>query len=186
MLNTVITLTLLLALSQASTVYADKIYKHVDEYGNVTYSDDAPSQDAEKLKLKPLNTTPPIEVRATPAKKSDVDTQAETPAVKPYKLRIASPTNDYQVGPAEQVLSVVLMTQRPLDDDHYFQLAINGEAYEKATKSNSINVNITRSLQGRRQLTATIVDAQGLTQDSTPAITIYVIRPPVSPRKTPR
>lgn len=185
MLNSAIKLTLLLALLQINMVYANKIYKHVDDYGNVTYTDDPPSQDAEKLKLKPLNTTPPVKVRATPEKKQEADTQ-EASAVKPYKLRIATPANDYQVGPSEQILSVVLMTQRPLEDNHFFQLSINGERYEQATKSNNINVNITRSLQGRRLLTAAIVNNQGLTIDSTPAITIYVIRPPVPPRKTPR
>jgi len=178
-------LCLLLAITVSAA--ADKIYKHVDEYGNITYSDEPQSANAEKVILRPINTTPPIEIKAEEASPPTATKEPEVnegPA--PYKLRIASPKDEYQVGPAEQILSVALLTNRKLDNNHFFQLYIDGQPYEQPSKSNNININVRRNLQGRRLITASIVDDNQTVIDSTPAITIYVIRPPVRPRATPR
>jgi len=167
--------------------WADQIYRHVDEEGNVKFSDSPPSEQAEKVQLKTTNTVPPIEITEEEEKPTATpEALAEPEGPPPYNLRIAQPKDEYQVGPAEQILSVLLLTDRNLDDNHYFSLSIDGEAYGEASKSNNININVRRSLQGRRLITASIVDDDGVVIDSTPAITIYVIRPPVRPKPAPR
>ncbi len=157
---------------------AEKVYKHVDKDGNVSYSDEPPSEDAEKIDVPTINTVPAIEIPVAETVEASPEAAVE-PEALPYNLRIASPKDEYQVGPAEQIVSVLLLTDRNLDENHFFQLYIDGEVYEQPSKSNNININVRRSLQGRRLITAAVVDQQGISYDNTPAVSIQVIRPPV-------
>lgn len=170
--------------SVAMMADSETIYRHVDRYGNVTYSDEPPATGgaAEEIKLKPVNTAPPVEVRATPDPTPELEAVSEP---EPYNLRIADPKDGQQIGPAIQIVSVLLLTDRNLDDGLLFQLSIDGKPYEEPTRSNNININVRRSLQGRRLLTAAIVDGNGTVIESTQAITVQVIRPPIQPRAVP-
>ena len=64
-----------------------EVYKTVDKYGNVSYSD-TPSEESESVKLPQINIQPPITPRPTPiqaataaAKPSNLPNQTENPAL---------------------------------------------------------------------------------------------------------
>ncbi|SMF22297.1 protein of unknown function [Alteromonadaceae bacterium Bs31] len=176
---------ILLLLATSPFSLAEKVYKHVDEDGNVTYSDEPPTKNAKQIQVPSINTVPAIEIPEAAEAEVAEEEETDPAAITPYNLRIASPKDEYQVGPAEQIISVLLLTDKNLEDRHFFQLLIDGEVYEQASKSNSININVRRSLQGRRLITAAIVDENGTTYDTTPPISIQVVRPPIRPRTNP-
>lgn len=173
----------LFALLFAGTCVAQQIYKSVDEYGNVTYSDEPPDKNAKALQLKPLNTAPPIEPRptptaapATPAPKVGQTTPTPGPTAINYRLRMVNPKPDQRFGPADRVLTVMLLTDHKLEQGHQFQVFIDDQP-QPATDSNNVNIALTKALQGRRQVSAAIVDGAGEIITQTKQTRIYVIRP---------
>ncbi|WP_185233208.1 DUF4124 domain-containing protein [Teredinibacter franksiae] len=174
--RTQIWLSIILLACFASNAAAE-IYKHVDEYGNVTYTDDPPTADAKTLKLKPINTTPAVELKPTLKLKPEEEEKAQP---QPLALRFVSPANNYQAGPSEQTLTVILLTNHKLQDSQFIQLLIDGTPFGEPGKSNNFNIPLQRSLQGKRVLSANVIDAAGnVITTSAETRTIYVIRPPV-------
>lgn len=165
---------------------AQTIYKSVDQYGNVTYSDEPPTNaTAEKLELKPLNTTPAI--TPAPAPSSPPVSPAPSPSPEPeatsppkqasgYGLRLVTPKSEQRFGPADKTLTVVMLTQRKLEPGLRFQVYIDGKEQE-TTDSNNVSIALTKALQGRRSVSAAVVDGAGNVIERTAERTIFVIRP---------
>lgn len=165
---------------------AQTIYKSVDEYGNVTYSDEPPANaTAEKLELKPLNTTPAITPAPTPS--PPLVSPAPSPSPEPeatrppkqasgYGLRLVTPKSEQRFGPAEKTLTVVMLTQRKLEPGLRFQVYIDGKVQE-TTDSNNVSIALSKALQGRRSVSAAVVDGAGNVIERTEERTIFVIRP---------
>ncbi|WP_018277397.1 DUF4124 domain-containing protein [Teredinibacter turnerae] len=163
---------------------AQTIYKSVDQYGNVTYSDEPPANaTAEKLELKPLNTTPAI----TPAPTPNPPLVSPSPSPEPeatsppkqasgYGLRLVTPKSEQRFGPAEKTLTVVMLTQRKLEPGLRFQVYIDGKVRE-TTDSNNVSIALSKALQGRRSVSAAVVDGAGNVIERTEERTIFVIRP---------
>ncbi|WP_028886564.1 DUF4124 domain-containing protein [Teredinibacter turnerae] len=165
---------------------AQTIYKSVDQYGNVTYSDEPPANaTAEKLELKPLNTTPAITPAPTP--NPPLVSPAPSPSPEPeatrppkqasgYGLRLVTPKSEQRFGPAEKTLTVVMLTQRKLEPGLRFQVYIDGKVQE-TTDSNNVSIALSKALQGRRSVSAAVVDGAGNVIERTEERTIFVIRP---------
>lgn len=165
------------ALAVANSSMAADVYKTVDEDGNVTFTDSPPKdKPAEKIKLKETNTQPPVEFRSRRGSDGGESPEEET---GPYNPRIVSPPNEYQMGPLEASLSITVETDRPLDDGHSFQLFVNGAAHAEPTQSFSLTLTNVR--RGRKELTVSIVDAEGAVIASSNPISVYVIRPNPKP-----
>lgn len=156
---------------------AADVYKTVDEDGNVTFTDSPPKdKPAEKIKLKETNTQPPVEFRSRRGSDGREGPEEET---GPYNPRIVSPPNEYQMGPREASLSITVETDRPLDDGHSFQLFVNGAAHAEPTQSSSLTLTNVR--RGRKDITVSVVDAEGAVIASSNPISVYVIRPNPKP-----
>ncbi|ACR12279.1 conserved hypothetical protein [Teredinibacter turnerae T7901] len=166
---------------------AQTIYKSVDQYGNVTYSDEPPTNaTAEKLELKPLNTTPAI--TPAPAPSPPLVSPAPSPSPEPdattsppkqasgYGLRLVTPKSEQRFGPAEKALTVVMLTQRKLEPGLRFEVYIDGKVQE-TTDSNNVSIALSKALQGRRSVSAAVVDGAGNVIERTEERTIFVIRP---------
>lgn len=216
----------LLKLLVAVTVFATTdsladIYKHVDEYGNISYSDEPPTPKAKPIKLKPLNTAPAIEIRSQQAPtqvSSDqpIDRQAAdraptmaddatrtttpvmpapsktltpspTPAPQakrdlprssagPYKLRIASPKQDFRYGPDDKILNVIILSKQKLDETHQFQLYVDGKPQGQTTRLNNINFTFSPEMRGQITLIVAVVDALGTRIETSAPVTILVNR----------
>lgn len=155
---------------------AADVYKTVDEDGNVTFTDSPPKDKrAEKIELKETNTQPPVEFRS---RRSD-GREGPEEETGPYNPRIVSPENEYQMGPREASLAITVETDRPLDDEHSFQLFVNGVADAEPTQSSTLTLANVR--RGRKDITVSIVDSQGTVIASSNAVSIYVIRPNPKP-----
>ncbi len=160
----------------AAPSMADEVYKTVDENGNVVFTDSPPKdKPAEKIELKETNIQPPVEFRSR-GRESGEAREEET---GPYDPRIVSPGNEYQMGPTETFLNVSVDVSRPLEDEHSFQLFVNGAPHGERTQSS--NLTLTDVRRGRKQLAVSIMDAQGSVVATSPPVTVYVIRPNSKP-----
>ena len=219
-------LTLLLATTVLAAASSDaEIYKHADEYGNITYSDEPPTPKAKPIKLKPLNTAPAIEIRsqraaaptpttpptrnttpngaaatngnakppslsttAVPPTATATDALAPSPAPSEqhakrslpasstghYKLRIASPKQDFRYGPSDKMLNVIILSKQKLNDAHQFQLYVDGQPKGAVTQLNNINVTLTPEMRGQVTLIVAVVDSLGTRIETSAPVTILV------------
>lgn len=148
---------------------AEEIYKTVDENGKVIYTD-TPLEQGEKVEMKETNTLPPPPY--LPKRASGNEGQEEQ---LNYVLYIQSPAEGTKVGPEQTSISVEVSLNRGLEDSHFLQLFINGEAHGSPTKASSL---VAQNLfRGQRSLVAVVIDDQGNWLASSPPVTVFVIRP---------
>lgn len=165
--------TLLIALLTALTspILADEIYKTVDEDGKVIYTD-TPQKEAEKVEMQELNTLPPPEYRS---RYEGPGGEGARPQALDYQLYLSAPEQGYQVGPQQSSLNIQVSLQPSLQDDHALQLYINGEA--QGAPQTSTGFVATNLMRGQKSISVSVVDGKGRVLASTPAVTVYVIRP---------
>jgi hypothetical protein len=108
----------------ATSAWAQPIYKVVDEHGNVTYTDQKPTADAEPMNLPELTplggeTVPPV-------------VQEEPEAARPEGMgfRIRSPSPNADVLSEDGSLTVVLDSSVPIPSSARVVLYIDGIAQE--------------------------------------------------------
>ena len=163
----------LIQLLVLSTALADEdtVYKTVDKDGKVTYTDDPPkNQKSEKIDLKGINTMPSVQNRGS----SYSETQSPQQTLN-YTIRIISPADNYQMGPAEKSIDIVVESNQPLEQGHQFQLMVNGQPF--GSKSETGILTLSQIQRGRKQISAIIIDQDGQTLATTAPITVYVLRP---------
>jgi hypothetical protein len=79
---------LLVSMLHTLALAQDKIYKSVDEDGNVIYSDQPPSPDAEPIVLRESNIIETVKAQADPIKSGD------SGGSQPLEIGILSPENE--------------------------------------------------------------------------------------------
>ncbi|GEM_PF-285826 len=168
---------------------AATVYRHVDEQGNVSYSDRPDS--GEKMTLAPLTVVP-----ATPdassssslnnrSQSSNRNSQPAAPPFLPYStFRIASPTNEQTLptGYAGNV-QVELSIEPALRDDHRVRLLVDGQVSQSAMHSSVFMV--TGLERGEHQLVAELLDADGRVRHSSEPVTLFVQRASVNLPRNP-
>lgn len=115
---------LISALAVASGAFAQQIYKVVDEHGNVTYTDQKPSSDAEPMNLPELtslggDSAPPV-----------VAEEPETERSEGMAFRIRSPSPNADVISEDGSLTVELDSNVPIPSSAQVVLYIDGIAQE--------------------------------------------------------
>jgi len=116
-----------LAMILSFTVYADDVYKVVDEDGNVTYSD-KPSKGSEKVDLPPLQ-----EYKAPPLPDSPIEEETSVPSGTtqpvrvPYtKLEIISPKHQEDVRDNAGNLTILTNVEPELQKGDRMRLMMDG------------------------------------------------------------
>jgi len=134
------------------------IYKHVDEDGNVRYSDQ-PGAGAEELDLRPPSASEPERRPAMPARPhADRDAVVEDSAAY-ERLRIARPEHEGTVRDNLGNVTVVAHVQPRLRENHYLQLYLDGSATDGPQKSTTFQ--LTDVHRGEHQLQVRVVDRLG-------------------------
>ena len=153
---------------------AQKIYKHVDEDGNVTYSDSRISEDDEEAQLPELSVVPgrPAEA-ATGGTAADPATELPTYS----EFAITSPEHEQTVFYAEGPVQVTLSVQPELFPGDRFQVFMDGELVSESREPTS---TIDPVYRGEHVLTARIVDLNGRTVVSSAPVTFFRRQPTVN------
>ncbi|UTF59322.1 DUF4124 domain-containing protein [Gilvimarinus sp. DA14] len=155
-----------------------EVYKSVDKYGNVTYTDDPSSVErygdkAEKITVPPTNVVPgtkPIDLNARPQNEQENQSEADNVS---YNVRIVSPTNEYTVTPGQRDLIIAAATDRPLQGDAEFAYYMDGELLGRAAVN---NFSIREILRGEHQIRVDVLNAMDEVLGSSETVTVYVHR----------
>ncbi len=170
-------LTLITLLSASGHLTADQntgVFKSVDKYGNVTYSDTPRDKQAQKLDLPPVNTQPATRVQIKqPNEESDKTTEK-------YRISITNPQHDSTIPTGQQTVSVSAKLEPGLRPGHRLQFLFNGKAHGKASRRSSIQLS--ELYRGSHTLAVKIIDKQGKALQQSAGTTIHVKRHHIPPR----
>lgn len=177
-----------------SGIASAQIYRHVDENGNVTFSDRPPAdaQNAERVEIQTPNTAPPPTSNAYPA---PVPTpEEEAAAAGNYTLAITSPENETIIPRGPGNVSVSASVSPPLSGNHKLQLLLNGTPREEPQTATTWA--LTNVFRGEQNISVAVVDENGNRISESSSVKIFVFRPSTNdrnrntaarpPRPTPR
>lgn len=147
-----------------------QIYKHVDENGNVTFTD-KPSDDAQPVELQTPNSSPP-------PPQSNYPTPTPPPstgAVSAYQVTINSPANDSIIPNGPGNFSVSASVSPQLAPGNKLQLLVDGTANGEPQMSG--NWALTNVFRGEHTLVVNVVDSKGKQVAASGPVKIAVFRP---------
>jgi len=157
----------------ATTAQAE-VYRHVDQYGNVTYSDE-PIDGGETVKVKPVTTITlpkPEAVQETDALRQQVAEQGAA-----YdSVSFTYPQNDQAFHSGNGNVTFEVQSSPGLQNDHKYEVTLDGQPVGQ-TRSNQLTVeNIYR---GTHEARVHIVDNNGVQVKTGSPISFTVHRPSV-------
>lgn len=148
---------------------AGEIYKHVDEDGNVTYTDE-PIEGAERLE----STEPESVYRFRTPDRLDVSGQAEPQEPEaPYRsVRILQPRPEGTVRDNRGIVEVRVGTEPQLRQGDAVEYILDGEA--RGDPGPELTRRLTGVHRGEHQIRARIVDGNGETVAESEPVTFYM------------
>lgn len=161
---------ILLGLSISS--WAAPIYKHVDENGNVSYSDSSQSANDEIIKLEPINTqTSQHEETFQPNATSNLDQPID------YQLVIDNPLNDTTITPGQSFVGISGYMEPGADFATQFELIYDGQVVQA---NDSPAFVIDQLERGTHTISIRVLDEYGVNIATSQRIQIHVQRPSVA------
>jgi hypothetical protein len=152
-----------------------QIYKHVDEEGNVTFSDQ-PADDAQRIDIGPTNTTAPPPANAFPTPPPE----PEPAATEAYQLAITAPENETIIPRGPGNFSVTASVKPGLRNAHKLQLMMDGEPRE--APQTGTTWNLTNVFRGEHNIQVAVIDSDGEQLAISESIKVFVFRPSVNDR----
>lgn len=145
------------------------VYTYIDQDGNRVFTDQPPSDKAERIELAPSNAMSPVTQQAS----SPV--QAVRKTAPAYQvLRILIPEPDATIRDPAGKLIVTANSEPALLAGHTYRLILNGQPMGDAGRSPVFALeNIDR---GTHQLSIEIIDADGRIIERTPAQPLHMKR----------
>lgn len=166
-----------IALTVAAGPAAAKIYKTIDQDGNVVYTDVAPAQregEAE-LQVEELNTYRSPEPAVLPTVKLSPDAPVLAPEeVFTYtELELSSPTADQAIRANNGNISLSANVLPALQDDHALRFFLDGTPVATV---NGLTAALTAVDRGTHSARVAIVDRAGATIRESAAVEFHVLR----------
>ena len=152
-------------LAAASVVWAQPIYKVVDENGNVTYTDQKPSDDAEPMDLPELN------VLDSQSEPPTISTGQDAPEVEPLRLEFVSPQDEEHIFGTGNTLDVALEANIEIPATALVVFYLDGEAQEPVQ---SLRHSFEFIPRGPHTLSAQLQTVAGRVLAETETITFYM------------
>ena len=152
-----------------------KLYKWVDETGEVHYSDAPPAQDAKPMDLPPLQTTPAVKYK--PKEKKDADkTEKEEDKFSYSKFEIATPANDATIrdNSGNMNISLVIAPALNTEKEHYIRILLDNRV--KVSKTQRLSTSLSFVDRGSHTLKAEVRDAAGKLVKSSNTVTFHMHR----------
>ncbi|BFM13124.1 hypothetical protein R50072_32770 [Simiduia litorea] len=150
-----------------SAIAMAQVYKTTDENGRTVYTD-RPSEDAESVEMREINSAPPIKVRP------NTNTDESPKQVLNYQVHITSPANETYLTPGERNLTVAFAVNQPLKDGVRAQLLSNGNPVGSSTTDSSITLGEVE--RGEHQVTVIIYNGDDEILAESAPIKIYAHR----------
>lgn len=153
-----------------------QIYKYRDENGNIVFSDQAPantpSSEVEQVELGATNSSapPPEMTRPEPAKP---DAESEVS----YETVITSPADGSTIPMGPGNFAVTATFAPALKSGERVQLELDGAVIGEPQRGGAWQ--LTNVFRGEHKLVVRRLDKKGKTLHSSPAVTVYVMRPSI-------
>lgn len=152
-----------------------QVYRHVDENGNVTFTD-RPPPDAERVQLQETNTSapPPVIPRPEPAKPA--------PEAGPgsYTARITAPAHETIIPNGPGNFSVSASIDPALGSGDLLQLKMDGSPQGEPQAGSSWA--LTNIFRGEHHITIAVVNKDGKELAISEPVTVFVFRPSTNNR----
>ena len=187
-----ILLTLSLALA-GNALFAQQVYKVVDEDGNVTFTDTPPGDGSKPVKLAPISV---IEAPTYEQPEKAVEEGAEGEEGKEMSLRylrknyadfaIVAPQQEESVWNPDSAMTVAWNTRFALQPGMQVIIFVDGVQHSKTTEQ---IIAVTQQLdRGEHKIEARLTDAKNRSIATAEPITFFVRRPGLynRPRVAPR
>lgn len=158
-LLTLIAASLSLGLTAVSAS-ATQVYKHVDENGNVSFSDSPQSDNSEAIQVRPSQgiSLPKPRQRAPEPRRSASSGTTDESTERYQSIRITQPEDDTAFWRTSGQVAIQVSSEPELRDGHSYQLELDGE--KKKTQRGPIFTleNVDR---GTHEAIVHIVDNEG-------------------------
>ncbi len=153
-----------------------QIYKTVDEQGNVSFSDIPPAdgRQAEEIRLRETNSTPPPPVLVRPEPAAD-DSDGEEAEATNYQVAISEPANETSIPMGPGNFSVSARVEPALADGALLQLYIDGSP--SGSPQSGTSWGLTNVFRGAHDLTVAVVDGDGNQLAQSDPVRVFVFRP---------
>jgi len=155
---------LLLVLLSTTVQAQNKIYKSLDEDGNVIYSDQPPSPDAEPIVLRESNIIETVQAQPAPI------TAGET-ATQPLEIGILSPQNEETFWGTGNDLPVLLEVKPQLRPDMQINLYLDDE---KVATVGTLQTTLQQIDRGTHSFRAELISSEGEIIASTESRTFFM------------
>ncbi|MEQ6886082.1 DUF4124 domain-containing protein [Salicola sp. Rm-C-2C1-2] len=171
-------LALTLALFMGTTV-ADEIYRHVDDNGNVTYSDEPMTDDSQAMDLNPLPEVSLPDASQQKERGSRNETASDSgnaaPQAQGYQsIEITQPEHDSAFWRGDGRVVVRFQSQPALRAGHRYALEVDGERIQKSRRNTFSLKNVNR---GTHELVVHVVDGNGETVNASDVTRFTLHRP---------
>ncbi len=150
------------------SVNAAEIYRHVDEHGNVEYSDQ-PAAGAKKVEVNPVNID--ASPKPQPAASSN---EAATEAASYTELTISAPKHNTTLRNISEV-TVTASLSPGLDKQHRIRFLDNGTVI--APPSRTLSVLVSDLERGTHQLQAEVIDDNDQVIIASEPVAVHVHQP---------
>jgi len=154
----------LLLLLQAAALAQNQIYKSVDEDGNVIYSDQPPSPDAEPIVLRESNIIETVKAQPDPISSGETASQ-------PLEIGILSPQNEETFWGTGNDLPVLLEVKPQLRPGMQINLYLDDE---KVATVGTLQTTLQQIDRGTHSFRAELVSSEGEIIASTESRTFFM------------
>lgn len=168
-------LVLAFLLPLGSSTLAGEIYRHVDENGNVTYSDEPAGDDSEAMELEPL---PEVSLPDSPVRErrnSEQESDRGSDGQQGYEsVEITQPEHDSAFWRGDGLIVVRFQSQPSLRPGHRFALELDGE---RSRQGRSTSFTLENMNRGTHEIVIHVVNANGETIGSSDVTRFTLHRP---------
>ncbi len=167
MLTRIAAVCTLLALLASGALATDRVYKVVDEHGNVTFTDQKPHDGAEPLELPELSVMEAEQVTPLPSPRQP----RETEEIAPLEFRIVSPEPEEHLFGTGNELTVRMSLNIGLPPGALVIVVLNGEAQAPST---ALVQTFTEIPRGEHRVSARIESSAGRVLAETDEVVFYM------------
>ncbi len=160
-----------LILATTSTLLSAQVYKHVDEEGNVTYSD-----EPQKKGDQPISLPEPTTIKIVPAPKSSASGSKKSAKEKTINydaVEIVSPTNDEAIRSNSGDITIQISSSPALQGGHLYVVVVDGA---KTQESAASSVTLTNLNRGSHTALIQIQDEKEQTLATSAPVTFHLLR----------
>ncbi|MDX1635347.1 MAG: DUF4124 domain-containing protein [Marinobacter sp.] len=154
-----------------------EVYRHVDENGNVTFSDE-PQNGAEAIKVKPVTTVTLPKLQDLPDETRDQDQQdqQQEPQASYQSIQFNAPENNEAFWSGSGDITFSVSSNPPLRQGHKYEVTLDGQIVGQSTDGTVAVQNVFR---GTHQAQVSVVDSQGRPVQRGQSISFTIHRPSV-------